>query len=52
VMFGFDRVADLFSRLGHLPAQDVVDQMLEVVCPWQGNQNRHDDMTAIVLQVL
>ena len=52
VMFGFDRLAALFSRLGHLPAQAVVDQMLEVVCAWQGQQNRHDDMTAIVLQVL
>ncbi len=50
-MFGFERVAELFSRLGHLPAADVVDRMLEAVCAWQGSENRHDDMTAIVLQV-
>jgi phosphoserine phosphatase RsbU/P len=52
VMFGFDRLADLFSRLGALPAEEVVDELLQAVCEWQGDENRHDDMTAVVIQVL
>jgi serine phosphatase RsbU (regulator of sigma subunit) len=51
-MFGFDRVADLFGQIGHLPADEVVSGLIDAVCAWQSNQNRHDDMTAIVLQVL
>ena len=50
-MFGFDRVADLFGTIGHLPAKDVVSGLVDAVCAWQGDKNRHDDMTAVVLQV-
>ncbi|CAA9354832.1 MAG: Serine phosphatase RsbU, regulator of sigma subunit [uncultured Chloroflexia bacterium] len=50
-MFGFDRLTDLFGARGDLPAENVVDQLLDTVCEWQGNENRNDDMTAIVLQV-
>ena len=50
-MFGFDRLAEIFGRHGHLPADEVVSKLLDTVCEWQGNENRHDDMTAIVLQV-
>ena len=51
-MFGFDRLADLFGQIGHLPADEVVSGLIDAVCAWQSNLNRHDDMTAIVLQVL
>jgi serine phosphatase RsbU (regulator of sigma subunit) len=51
VMFGFDRLLELFRQIGDRPAEDVVSGLIDTVCDWQASDNRHDDMTAIVLQV-
>jgi phosphoserine phosphatase RsbU/P len=50
-MFGFERLAEQFGAYGELPAEEVVESLLRVVCEWQGIDNRNDDMTAIVLQI-
>ena len=50
-MFGFERLMELFGRIGDRPADEVVSGLLEAVCEWQGDDNRHDDMTAIILQI-
>lgn len=50
-MFGFERLAALFGSCGSLPADEVVEQLLDAVCRWQGDGRRADDMTVIVLQV-
>lgn len=51
-MFGLDRVAELFGSAGNQAPRKVVDTLIDAVCSWQGDVNRHDDMTAIVLHVL
>ncbi len=51
VMFGFERLADLFAQCGDQPAEQVVAELLDAVVAWQGSDRRNDDMTAIVLQV-
>jgi serine phosphatase RsbU (regulator of sigma subunit) len=51
-MFGFARLEQLFSQWGDRPAEDVVSDILDAVLAWQGSDQRNDDMTALVLQLL
>lgn len=51
-MFGFERLTDLFAACGGRPAAEVVATLLAAVQEWQGDDRRHDDMTAIVLRLL
>ncbi|MBA3943698.1 MAG: SpoIIE family protein phosphatase [Herpetosiphonaceae bacterium] len=50
-MFGFERVQALLRANGNLPPTQLMTTLLDQVCDWQGNQNRHDDMTVIVAQI-
>lgn len=51
-MYGFERLAELFGRCGDLPARQVVDTLMNTIVDWQPDDDRTDDMTALVLQVL
>lgn len=50
-LFGFERLQRIFAECGAQPASEVVDCLLDTVDRWQGNQDRHDDVTVVVLQI-
>lgn len=51
-LFGFDRLAAAFAECGDAPAAEVVDRLLTTIDEWQGGLDRHDDVTAVVLQIV
>ena len=50
-MYGEDRLAGLLCAHRDLPAQDIADAILADVSRFQGEQDRFDDETIIVLRV-
>ncbi|WP_081752643.1 GAF domain-containing protein [Kallotenue papyrolyticum] len=51
-LFGFERLAQTFARWGGHAADEIVARLLEAVAAWQGDRERHDDVTVVVLQVI
>jgi sigma-B regulation protein RsbU (phosphoserine phosphatase) len=50
-MYGQERLAELLSSRGEQPAQEIADAILNDVGRFQGEQERFDDETIIVLRV-
>jgi sigma-B regulation protein RsbU (phosphoserine phosphatase) len=50
-MYGDDRLAGLLCSHRDFPAQDIADAILADVSRFQGEQDRFDDETIIVLRV-
>jgi serine phosphatase RsbU (regulator of sigma subunit) len=51
-LFGFDRLQAAFAEYGDAPAEQVVERLLTLIDEWQGGLDRHDDVTAVVLQIV
>jgi len=49
-LWGFDRLRQAFAELGGRDAPEVVSGLFEAVDRWQDGAERHDDITAVVLQ--
>lgn len=51
-LFGFDRLQAAFAACGDTPAEEIVEHLLATINEWQGGLDRHDDVTAVVLQII
>lgn len=49
-LWGFDRLRQTFAELGGRAAPEVVGALYAAVEAWQDGAERHDDITAVVLQ--
>jgi serine phosphatase RsbU (regulator of sigma subunit) len=50
-MFGYERIADLFTDIGHLPAEAIVEHLHHEGEKWRGQRDIDDDITFIAVKV-